>query len=408
VSTLEHSKLDPVEIDPSDGFTPEEVGLLAVVSNPSLQSARDTRGIAAAQVVAAGLLPNPTLNVSAYIPSAGKTAGNRVGYSAQLAWSLEQLFIRGPQEAAADFAAQGVELDIVWAEWKIALVAQLLAHQILILQDAQGVHDKNISELQEVRLRIQHATSQGTVLGSHLVSTEAVLGQAQAASAMNRRDTAVLQAQLQGLLGGMPDVVSHLTEPSSAPERDTPSSAAKLFEQLEQRRPDLRALRLGIQSRDASYQAASRRAFPAIQLALQVAQDPGDFIAIGPSLQVGLPFLSRGQGERMAAKAEAKQIGSFYMERLNQARERISVAIVQVEGAQATLEILGTAIERQEKLVAFYDHAKTRGEVDILVYYAARSTLIDLRLQQIRERLGLQEARFALFSESGTLHVFSP
>ena len=61
---LDHPLLKPLLIDGRDGFTPDEVALMAVIASPKLRALRDQRGVAAAQVVQAGLLPNPQLGYS--------------------------------------------------------------------------------------------------------------------------------------------------------------------------------------------------------------------------------------------------------------------------------------------------------------------------------------------------------
>src|SRR5438105_1875344 len=60
-SKLRHPMLEPMPIDLSKGLSPEEAGLVAVIVNPQLRAQRDQRGIAAAQLIQAGLLPNPQL-----------------------------------------------------------------------------------------------------------------------------------------------------------------------------------------------------------------------------------------------------------------------------------------------------------------------------------------------------------
>ena len=48
-------------IDGRDGFTPDELAVMAVIVSPGLRALRDQRGVAQAQVLQAGLLPNPQL-----------------------------------------------------------------------------------------------------------------------------------------------------------------------------------------------------------------------------------------------------------------------------------------------------------------------------------------------------------
>ena len=58
-AALKHPLLAPLTIDGRDGFTPDEIALMTVITSPRLRALRDQRGVAQAQVLQAGLLPNP-------------------------------------------------------------------------------------------------------------------------------------------------------------------------------------------------------------------------------------------------------------------------------------------------------------------------------------------------------------
>ena len=60
-SQLKHPLLAPIVIDGRGGFTPEEVAVMVVVVSPDLRALRDQRGVAEAQILQAGILPNPQL-----------------------------------------------------------------------------------------------------------------------------------------------------------------------------------------------------------------------------------------------------------------------------------------------------------------------------------------------------------
>src|SRR5262245_21907170 len=56
---LEHPLVKPIMIDGQGGFTPDEIAVMAVIVSPQLRALRDQRGVAQAQVIQAGILPNP-------------------------------------------------------------------------------------------------------------------------------------------------------------------------------------------------------------------------------------------------------------------------------------------------------------------------------------------------------------
>src|SRR4051794_2533605 len=58
-SELRHPLLKPLLIDLSGAISPDQAAVLAVILHPDLRGERDARKLAAAQLLQAGLLPNP-------------------------------------------------------------------------------------------------------------------------------------------------------------------------------------------------------------------------------------------------------------------------------------------------------------------------------------------------------------
>src|SRR5579872_6917778 len=59
---LRHPLLPAVELDTTKGLSPDEAAVLAVLINPTLRAARTQRQASAAQLLQAGILPNPELS----------------------------------------------------------------------------------------------------------------------------------------------------------------------------------------------------------------------------------------------------------------------------------------------------------------------------------------------------------
>lgn len=135
----------------ADGVTPDEAAFVAVVSNPSLRTLRDDRGIARSQIIEAGILPNPQFAYSSDSPSFGNTAGTRTADSESLSWDVSKLNPRASRIRSASLSADAVNLDIARQEWLVAQQARqavydlvALRQQIDKLQQAEDVLDKNL------------------------------------------------------------------------------------------------------------------------------------------------------------------------------------------------------------------------------------------------------------------------
>ena len=59
-SQINHPTLRPVRLDPANGITPTQAAIIAVLANPKLRADRNRRGVAEAQLIQAGILPNPS------------------------------------------------------------------------------------------------------------------------------------------------------------------------------------------------------------------------------------------------------------------------------------------------------------------------------------------------------------
>ena len=83
---IRHPILQPVRLAPEERLSPDAAGVLAVLLNPSLQAVRDQRALADAQVLQAGLLPDPELSYDLERPVGGDTAGTVNGFGLGLSW----------------------------------------------------------------------------------------------------------------------------------------------------------------------------------------------------------------------------------------------------------------------------------------------------------------------------------
>ncbi len=131
---IKHPILKPIDFGKGDGLSPQKAAVLAVLANPTLRAARDRRGVAAAQLLQAGILPNPGLSYSLDIPTGGDTEGTVNAYALGLNYEVIPLITRGAQVDAARAQAAAVDLDIAWQEWQTAEGAKLHVYNLVVLE----------------------------------------------------------------------------------------------------------------------------------------------------------------------------------------------------------------------------------------------------------------------------------
>ena len=78
-------------VDLRSGIGPDEAATIAVYANPALRAIRDRRGLAAAQLIQAGILPNPVVSYARDFVTGGNTAGAVTAYNFSAGWEFSTL-----------------------------------------------------------------------------------------------------------------------------------------------------------------------------------------------------------------------------------------------------------------------------------------------------------------------------
>src|SRR5437763_201395 len=129
---------EQLSIDLRRGIGPDDAATIALYSNPALRAIRDRRGLAAAQLIQAGILPNPVVSYARDFVTGGSTAGTRDGYTFSAGWEFSALIPFLPKQTAARKNFQSVDLDVAWQEWQIAVNARTAVYRVLGLDAPVG------------------------------------------------------------------------------------------------------------------------------------------------------------------------------------------------------------------------------------------------------------------------------
>src|SRR5438046_924106 len=135
-SRFQNRPSDQLSVDLRRGIGPDDAAAIALYSNPALRAIRDRRGLAAAQLIQAGILPNPVVSYARDYVTGGSTAGTRDGYTFSAGWEFSALIPFLPKQTAARKNFQSVDLDVAWQEWQIAVNARMAVYRVVGL-DAQ-------------------------------------------------------------------------------------------------------------------------------------------------------------------------------------------------------------------------------------------------------------------------------
>lgn len=276
---IERPYLKPVAIDLARPLDGNAVATLVVLNSPDLKAARAKAGVAEAQIFAARLLPDPTLNIGASkVLSGPDPLADLVG---ALALDLNALRTRGVRVAQAHAAADQVRLDLAWSEWQAAGSARLQAVRIVALTQALALAQASRESARSLLDRNLRAAGRGDIAGDAVQTARLAATDAESKLQIAAGDLNTARFELTRLLGLPPATELRL---APAAEDAPPPTAAALFEIAQENRTDLRALRAGYASQEAAYRKAILDQFPTLALTLTANRDTSGNMIVGPTV----------------------------------------------------------------------------------------------------------------------------
>ncbi len=401
---IKHPILHPVELKADEGLSPDGAAVLAVLLNPSLRAVRDQRAMADAQILDAGLLPEPQFSYSLDVPTGGDTAGKTNAFGLGLNWNVTSLITRDSRVREAKAQGEAVDLAIAWREWQIAQGAKAAVYQLSSLQRQIALLEQVHRQIAENLMYVRNAVSQGFMTASELNSVRTVY------SSVNERLLALekqadhQRLNLLRLMGLPPDLQLRLRKNLSLPSRIVLPKMS-LIDGLEQRRLDLLALRRGYDSQEAAVRMAVLEQFPKITIGPTFSRDTDNVRTTGFGLNIGLPIFNRGQGKIAVEQATRKKLYDEYITRvfetssdIKQIASGIRFLNEQIAAAQATETNLGRLVEN-------YRTALTDGRANALDYYRTWTDLIDARIKVVDLQGQLAQAAVALELATGFYEI---
>jgi outer membrane protein TolC len=391
IGDLRHSA---VSLQPP--FSVETVALLAVENDPSLRAARAKEGVAQAQVFAAGILPNPSLNGSITPVLAGP--GVIAAWTAGLTENLAAIVTLSARKESARAAARQVDADLLWQEWQVFGKARLLAVDLI-----EGARLQHVLESARDLLAQRYARSHRALMQGNAVLT-AVTPDLSALDAVRQQLTSLERQQqtrrhdLNALLGLAPDVVLLLAPDISIPPLKS-EAVRRLLPTLADRRPDLIALQLGYRAQEAKVRVAILGQFPSLLIGLTGGRDVSDVRTLGPQVTMDLPIFNRSQGSIAIARATRAQLRAEFSARLAEAEGKIEAALAELALLRAEIAQVRGELAQAERVANEARSAFRAGNLDERAFVDLVMTEIDKR----KELISLEQSRLDLLVATATL-----
>ena len=323
-------------------LTPNQAAAVAIENSAALN---DARRVAAAERLAARVLPNPSLNASHDSVVGSTHDAKDDAYSFGLDFEITKLITRGATLRFAEATYAAASLKVAWEEFQTANAARKEIVKV-------ALNERALTSAIEAQKNFSVNAAQIRAAGT----SETELNSAAADAAARQSDVTRLETE-QALVDerlalnlalGLPVDAVIIPEAAKALAalRSAPlPSVAEAMAEVETHRPDLLALQMGKNSQDAKLRAAILGRFPAVTLGVQQARDTGNIETRGVTLSFSVPIFDRGQGAIATETATRQQLGNEYVLRLATAKSDVAKAL-------ADMRLLRLQIAASEKALA--------------------------------------------------------
>jgi len=374
---------------PEDGLDRTEAVSLALALNPGLRALRAEAGVAAAQLVEAGLFPDPALGWDAVDWLVGRTGDDALtGFS--LRFPLPAPGVIPAREGIARGRVAEVHWLILDREWRLKRQVDLAFLGVLAAQARLALNGR----LNEIARKTHDFFARGRAVGAATALQEnlARLDLAQVERAGRRLELEVRRSRqnLNSLLGLPPETEFELQAPEDpfSVSASLPSPSEVTGQAVEQR-PDLKELL-------AVYRQAEEN------LRLQIARQ-WPLLALGTGLDLVLPLFSRFNQPAIRTAREARERIARQVEaEIHRLRKEVHEAVIQQEIAQSQVGFFRREIEPQlEESLRLAEEALRQGEATLVEILTAQRQVLDARQQFLEARIENARARTVVAWVSG-------
>ena len=369
ISQFRHPILKPIPFDYNNGLSPDEAAVLAVIYNPLLKAARDARGIATAQVLQAGILPNPQVSLSFETPIGQNASDKKNALSIGLEWDISSLAVRNANIAAAHYHATSIDLEIAWQEWQVAEAAKLQVFRLFIAEKRFALTKKIKCLAESLYKAVETGVNMGAETTKTLLTAWKIRQNARQRFLQAQEEVISERLALNKILGLPSSKNIKLEKGIHLPTIKNIPPIQKLLKDVKKTRLDLLALRYGYKSQEERLRAAIQSWFPKISLGLIGAQDTDGVKTIGIGINISFPIFDKGQGRISFERATRQQLFDEYTARLFEARANIVKIIEMLHSTHKQLQNLGREIFNLQQLIKYYRKGVNQGNISIIEYY---------------------------------------
>lgn len=365
----------PPCVDLADGLTEEEAVALALWNNRDFLATLANLGIARGDLIQAGLLSNPQMNI--LFPPIG---------TKQLEWTLfvpiEALVLRKHRVAVAERDLQRIMDELVQNGLNVARDARVAFADFEFALRRAGLADQaasirqGISELADKR----HAAGDTGELEPITARIDAQRSRADAVGL--REAVSVAEARLKNVLGiamWTPSLSPVAADPDVGVELD----ADLLVAEAMAARPDVKAARIAVQA--AQYrETLARKSFLRIDTVADGNSGGAGPTNTGPGLRFEIPIFNRNQGLVIRSQWSVDQASHNFFAVRDRVATEVRASIGGVRQAEASLHVLqAEVLPALQDSVQLAERAYQQGGDTYLLVLQATSQYVDSRIREL-------------------------
>jgi cobalt-zinc-cadmium efflux system outer membrane protein len=286
--------------------------------NLRLVAAKYEVSAARADVIAAGLLPNPRISLGAAFKVHGESEGAARSYQVQLAQSLPIWGRLGASREAATLTANAVERELMAEAWSLLADVRRAYLAVQLAEGRHAVLSAGLADLEQVQRVLDARAAAGANPVYDRVRLEVERGSSRARLAQSLVEVAQARADLAATIGGVPSSEElRAADPRAEPAGDGREVMALVRRALEHRH-EVAASRLQSVAAEARVRATRKRYLPEPELGIgyqrwtDIAGLPSSSVggALLASASLAVPLFDRGQGtvERELKQSSAARV----------------------------------------------------------------------------------------------------
>lgn len=356
----------------------EQAIAMALRNNREIRSQVEQIAASRADLVQAGLLPNPVVGLTLRFPVDPVSGGSFVG--AQVVQSFTALWLRDGKIKAADARLNQTVLDI--SDKALRLVAEVKATHARIVfgQTALVLSDENLATMQRSIDSLDARTrgGEGTLLDVNRAKQQQAKLQAERAIVV--RDLAKERRRMLELIGFASEGAEWTVEVDAAAINPSIIDEAAAIMLVGSQRLDVAAARSIVEAQRADLSVEEKSRLKDFGLGADFERDVDGKKTIGPVFEVGIPIFDTNAAQIARAGSVARAAVASYEAVSQRAVREARTAWIELDSASKLAEqYRSTVLAISERNLMLAEAAIKSGQADVTVLLEAQRELVDAR-----------------------------